>query len=364
MSNLSKKKLAISYSGNLESDLFNLKSINNSCEPFLTLRKKLNELNYVVAQLNESSRTIDYVIFWDTYTLPEPSLSNVQECTNELIKLYKNRFHLKTYCQTKIKKKERTKYIHKLLNNSIANKKVDNNILILWEGNSVCPENFQKSYHKKFKKILTWDDDLVDNKTYFKYYLPVPENFYVFNNKEFEKRNFLVNISNNKLSNHAFELYSERFKSILFFDKEIPNQFDLYGQGWDNLLDNSLRLKSYKGTIDDKFQILSNYKFAICYENNNSHNGYITEKIFDCLNAGTVPIYWGAPNIENYVDPNCFIDRRRFKTNEDLYIYLKLITKEKYEFMRNAGKNYLKSNKYQIFTSHSFAQTIVDILKK
>ena len=43
--------------------------------------------------------------------------------------------------------------------------------------------------------------------------------------------------------------------------------------------------------------------------------GYIADRIFSAFQAKSVPIYWGAPNIEEYVDADTFIDRRQFKNN-------------------------------------------------
>ena len=41
--------------------------------------------------------------------------------------------------------------------------------------------------------------------------------------------------------------------------------------------------------------------------------GYISEKIFDCFFAGTVPLYLGAPDIEDYIPADTFIDLRQFR---------------------------------------------------
>jgi hypothetical protein len=46
--------------------------------------------------------------------------------------------------------------------------------------------------------------------------------------------------------------------------------------------------------------------------------GWITEKIFDCMRADCVPVYWGASNVLDYVDPEAFVDRRRFASNSEL----------------------------------------------
>ena len=48
---------------------------------------------------------------------------------------------------------------------------------------------------------------------------------------------------------------------------------------------------------DDKKLYLEQFVFNICAENA-CVEGYVTEKIFEALEAGTIPIYWGDPNPE------------------------------------------------------------------
>lgn len=47
---------------------------------------------------------------------------------------------------------------------------------------------------------------------------------------------------------------------------------------------------------DDKIKYLSQFKFNLCPENSND-KGYVTEKIFEAIKAGCVPIYWGNEGI-------------------------------------------------------------------
>lgn len=49
------------------------------------------------------------------------------------------------------------------------------------------------------------------------------------------------------------------------------------------------------------FDFISNYKFMICFENTSKPN-YITEKLINAYLNGTIPIYWGCPNIQDYVN--------------------------------------------------------------
>jgi hypothetical protein len=60
--------------------------------------------------------------------------------------------------------------------------------------------------------------------------------------------------------------------------------------------------------------IFNQYRFIICFENSYDP-GYITEKIFNCLLADTVPIYSGSSVIHDFINPDCFIN---ITENDDL----------------------------------------------
>ena len=46
---------------------------------------------------------------------------------------------------------------------------------------------------------------------------------------------------------------------------------------------------------DNKIEYLQQFWFNICPENSNSY-GYVTEKIFEAIESGCIPIYWGSYN--------------------------------------------------------------------
>jgi hypothetical protein len=54
------------------------------------------------------------------------------------------------------------------------------------------------------------------------------------------------------------------------------------------------------------FEAISNYKFMICFENYSKPN-YFTEKLINAYYNNTIPIYWGCPNIEDYVNINSIL---------------------------------------------------------
>ena len=59
-----------------------------------------------------------------------------------------------------------------------------------------------------------------------------------------------------------------------------------------------------------KRELLAAYKFVIAIENTLAHD-YVSEKFFDALAAGAVPIYLGAPNIDEYAPGEyAFVDAR------------------------------------------------------
>lgn len=61
-------------------------------------------------------------------------------------------------------------------------------------------------------------------------------------------------------------------------------------------------------TYRSKVSFLRKYKFSIAFENG-STDGYITEKVTNALEAGTVPIYFGSDgNLDPVVpDKRCLI---------------------------------------------------------
>jgi hypothetical protein len=82
-------------------------------------------------------------------------------------------------------------------------------------------------------------------------------------------------------------------------------------------------------------EIFNKYKFIICFENSKT-DGYITEKIFNVFLSKSIPIYDGAPNINNYINKNSYIS----------YEYNKIINKIKLLSSNEKLYNmYISSNK-------------------
>ncbi len=56
--------------------------------------------------------------------------------------------------------------------------------------------------------------------------------------------------------------------------------------------------RGYK-PVDSKLEALKDYYYTIVIENESS-KGWFTEKLIDALACGCIPIYWGAPDINEY----------------------------------------------------------------
>lgn len=252
--------------------------------------------------------------------------------------------------------------------------------VLLFESELIRPQNWRLKNHKLFKYIFTWNDDFVDNKKYFKFNFTGPNSvpFKSFS----EKKRFCTLVSGNKYVSHPLELYSKRMEAIRWFEKFHLEDFEFYGVNWGRhafrfriqLINKVLNRitpitkcladnwPSYRGPVKDKLQLLSNFKFSICYENAHSITGYVTEKIFDSLAAGCIPIYWGAPNISDFIPKECYVDKRGFNSYEQLYAYLSDMTEAEYNSRLEAIQQYLTSDQHKLFEPAYNAKVVAERL--
>ncbi|KAM4123306.1 hypothetical protein ACB094_01G149600 [Castanea mollissima] len=72
---------------------------------------------------------------------------------------------------------------------------------------------------------------------------------------------------------------------------------------------------------------MSHYKFVLAIENTATES-YVTEKLFYALDAGAVPIYFGAPNVWDLVPPHSIIDGSKFNSLEELASYIRSLAND------------------------------------
>lgn len=206
--------------------------------------------------------------------------------------------------------------------------------------------------------ILSWNKEWVNNKTVFKRNIP----YYFSNNLgsvPFGERKLVTGISGNKTSKHPKELYSEREKVYKYFEQNYPDCFDFYGTGW-----SKKDHPCYGGEIDCKSDIYHNYRFAICFENMKDINDYVTEKIWDCLTSGIVPIYAGAKNIQDYIPKECYIDYFEFNNCEELASYLLNVDEREYQRYLVEAQRLLNTNIKEEFSGRKYADCIYYVMQQ
>jgi hypothetical protein len=322
------------YHGDLHRDLFAANARDNCTEPMLQLKSALEELGYTVeAASRRALPECAWLLFWDE--------SSVEYSHG-----------LKGMCR-------RLRYGDRARNwlREASRAGLDRIALLSIEPPAVNPRNQSPTRYRQFPVVFSWNDRLVDGQRVHKMFLPMPVRTPPVEPRPFATKKLLVNISGNKMSNYPHELYSARLAAIEHFETARAPDFDLYGVGWD-----AERHPCYKGTVPHKAEVFPQYKFALCYENCSDQLGYITEKLFDCMRADCVPVYWGAPNIGDYVDPEAFIDRREFESNQELEAYLDSVDVVRYTRFKKAIEDYLAGDSFKVFLAPHFVQTIVDTL--
>lgn len=220
-------------------------------------------------------------------------------------------------------------------------------------------------YRNRFKTIFTWDEKLLRrHKDYIPINVPVgaePTTYSTdrFADIRFADKKLLVAVSRNRWSYMPQSTYKKRIAAYRYFAERQPIQFDLFGQGW-----SALDFKPYRGEIqgewDAKVATMANYKFALCFENNASQPGYISEKILDCFCARCVPIYYGSRGIEKRIPRECFIDCHDFKNFQDLENYILSMSEAEHAHYVNAINQFMKSPAANFFSTDHYFRTLAE----
>lgn len=269
------------------------------------------------------------------------------------------------------------KYFYFLIKNRIvikylsflnSKKTKSKSILVLLEPESVVPNNFDPKYRQYFKNVFSWNKKIINDLTYF-VQSPFTSIIPKVKSVPFNSKKLIVDISGNKFSNHNLELYSYRRELISYLNDNYSNEFDLFGTNWNKkyvkskhffqYLFNYKFLNTYRGFADDKFTTISNYRFCVCIENMKNINDYISQRLFDILHSKSIPLIYGANNIESYLPSDCYIDLRIYE-NDFKKLIDRLISfgeKEHESYLKNISK-FLKSEKAKIFYSENFINKI------
>lgn len=219
--------------------------------------------------------------------------------------------------------------------------------LVLLEPAIVNPTMYYTNLlRRRFKTVFTWDLRLQKK---YKNCVPIrvptgadPTVYRVnpFAGISFADKKLVVAVSRNRWHYMPQATFGLRRKIYRYLQKHAPDDFDLYGLDWERPCSKWERLlgrnylKCWRGEIlggwDAKVRKIANYRFSICFENSVWNPGYISEKIFDCFCARSVPVYLGSKGNEMLLPRGTYIDYRDFNSPRKLLEHLKGIGETDY----------------------------------
>lgn len=197
--------------------------------------------------------------------------------------------------------------------------------------------NLSHFLHWRFYKILTKSETLLKNIKNGMFFLYGNTFIKDVNSIKINKTHLLSLIASKKKNLEGHKLRH----TIVDYIRDNNFEADIMGRGY----------KAFEHKEDG----LAPYFYSIVIENNQESN-YFTEKLIDCFLCETVPIYWGAPNIENFFDPRGMII---CKTKTDIKMALNNISLEDYQLKQQ----WIKANKEKAYSFINFEKRVVQTVK-
>ena len=253
----------------------------------------------------------------------------------------------------------------------------EDSFLLALEPRAVLPIQYKRFVRKKFSKVLVTSpfQRILKSDVYFDYGF-LAEKSGQSAPLDLEKRSHAAALLNaNKVSWVKGNGYGKR-RSII---RKLSNQglqFEIGGAGWgfSSMYELEIQFKSlvscvlqleapdlfgyrrrlhpksplvnFHGEISDAMKFLESCKFSLVVEND-PH--YLSEKIFQALEAGCVPLYWG-PSLENFNLPaDIAIELKGIEANSVVY---KLSQKNFVSHIRDRGREFLSNSITREYWSH------------
>ena len=248
--------------------------------------------------------------------------------------------------------------------------------LIALESPIVRPDTATPEFRTRFHKVFSWrrgDSEAM---------VPIPIPLAIqprTSGLPFHQRRLLCLISSNKTSSAPSSLYRERVRVARWYEARGRQDWGLYGMGWEQgepLFPAALErgpfrrlgswrrpFVSFQGAPRTKSEVYSTYRFALAYENCIGFKGYVTEKIFDPMFSGCIPIYRGAPDISRFVPADCFIDGNAFDTPSALDRHLRSIDERRFASFQDAIARFLSGPDLDPLRCERFARTVIDVVE-
>jgi GR25 family glycosyltransferase involved in LPS biosynthesis len=169
-----------------------------------------------------------------------------------------------------------------------------------------------------------------------------------------KKFNYISTICSSKYYDPG---HIKRVDFLKYIESKDENKIiiDIYG------LDNKLNFKNYKGPLpkDNKDPGILPYKYYFMAENNSEYN-YISEKFWEPIISESLCFYWGAPNINDYINPLAYVQLDLDNFDKSYKIIVDAINEDLY----SKRINIIREEKYKILNYYNFFPTIERIITK
>lgn len=253
----------------------------------------------------------------------------------------------------------------------------------LYEDPLVRPLNADRAQLARYCQLWAWDETLIDGRHVHE--LEYPNDLRLRNVPGWADRDlFCVLLASNKALRRPDPraLHGQRLAVIDGLQTLLPQGFHLYGRGWGipavqpgawgriakrwhewryRAAPASSRppFPSWRGAVQHKAQVLDRARFAICYENSRGNPGYITEKIFDCMTSGCVPVYIGTTHAKAPVPADCYIDGDALREPAALLAALQAVDADRFAAYQRAMRRFLASAQAQRYSNAHWCSTLV-----
>lgn len=244
-------------------------------------------------------------------------------------------------------------------------------VLYMYEPTAVDPVQYTRAIWKKFDALLTWNTYLTDASVFFTfeagayYDLPYCSDYGVPALTDWsdlgQREKAICQICGDKYSLSADEIYSKRREVARWFYANAKTRMDVFGRP-------AMEVPNYRGECEKKEMIFRKYRYALCFENTfhpQWTQGYLTEKILDCMASHTIPVYYGCSNIEELVPSDCFIDFREYASLQELDEYLQAMSDDEYlGYAQRMQEFYNSYNAPQRHSAERLYETILETASK
>ena len=298
----------------------------------LNIKSKLKKIRMLFGILFKSKKTLE--IFYE---------DNHNRKSNYIIKFLKKKYDIK------LSNKKPDYLLYNVFGCNHLNNEYNDSIKIAIFTENQIPD-FNTADYAISHSHINYLDRHLNNEYYFLNY------FNYFNISYANKiRKRLLKLT---MKQKLCAAFISNYKKTDFFRLNFIKELSKYKK-----IDMGGKYNNNVGTINNKIDFLSNYKFSIAMENTEA-DGYSSEKILESFLSGTIPIYYGNYMIDEYINPKSFILIRGEKDMMEKIKYIKKIDNDD-ELYRNILKENIlidksfvrkKRQEYEEFLLHIFEQ--------